>query len=71
MEKHLVRWGFQAGLLCAAIALVWRAANAFGFFASNVAPGTTIYYGSFLKASVLFLLISIAAAQASAVSKNG
>lgn len=70
MEKYIARWGFIAGLVCAAIAVTWRGANFLGFYVSSVAPGITIYYSSFFKASFLFLLISIAAAQAAAASKN-
>ena len=70
MEKYIVRWGFIAGLVCAAIAVIWRAANAFGLYAGSIAPGITVYYGSFFKAAFLFLLLSIAAAQVAAASKN-
>jgi hypothetical protein len=62
MEKLLVRWSYLLGLLCFAIALVWRALIALGWgVIENVLEGRTIYYSSFYKAGAMFLVISIAA----------
>jgi len=60
MEKHLVRWSYLLGLLCFAIALVWRALNLFGW-AVPKAQGQ-FFPLSFYKAGLMFILITIATA---------
>jgi hypothetical protein len=58
---HIDRWSYWLGLLSAVIALVMRAFNAIGIFLpGTVIQGTTIWYMSFYKAALLFLLINIA-----------
>ncbi|HEV8384381.1 MAG TPA: hypothetical protein VGQ11_05870 [Candidatus Acidoferrales bacterium] len=60
MEKKILQYSYWLGLLCGVIAVIWRAANAAGFFLGNVVPGVTIYYQSFFKGAVLFLLTAVA-----------
>lgn len=63
MEKHVITWSYWLGIACFAIALVWRAANTLGvFLPKSLTQGETIYYMSFYKAGVLFLLVAIATA---------
>ena len=61
MKIHIDKWSYWLGLLSALIALVMRAFNAIGIFLpGTVIQGTTIWYMSFYKAALLFLLINIA-----------
>lgn len=61
MKKHINTWTYWLGLASAAIALVMRAFNAFGvWLPGSVVQGVTIWYMSFYKAALLFLLINIA-----------
>ncbi len=60
MEKHLVRWSHRLGLVCFAIALVWRAINLFGW-AVPKAQGQ-LFPVSFYKGGLMFLLVTIATA---------
>jgi hypothetical protein len=63
MEKHLVTWSYWLGIACFAIALVWKAWNAFGMWLpKSMAAGQTISYMSFYKGSLLFFLVTIATA---------
>jgi hypothetical protein len=63
MEKHLVTWSYWLGIACFAIALVWKARNAFGMWLpKSMAAGQTISYMSFYKGSLLFFLVTIATA---------
>ncbi len=63
MERLIARIGYWLGLVCVVIALVWRGLNAFGIFLPDkVSQGVGIGYMSFVKASVLFLLVAIASA---------
>ncbi len=63
MERLIARIGYWLGLLCMVIAVVWRGLNAFGIFLPDkLTQGITIWYMSFVKASVLFLLLAIASA---------
>ena len=71
MEKQLIKWSYWIGIACAAVALVWRLLAAFRVVMPGEAiPGAFIWYSSFLKAAVLFLLISIATYCYSASQKS-
>lgn len=60
MEKHILKYSYWLGVICTLIALVWRAANFFGFFVSTYVPGISINYMSFMKAALLFLILCAA-----------
>lgn len=63
MRKHIETWSYWLGLVSAVIALAMRAFNAFGLFLpGTVVQGVTIWYMSFYKAALLFILINIATA---------
>jgi len=60
---YIDRWSYWLGLVSAVIALVMRTCNAFGvWLPGTVIQGTTIWYMSFFKAALLFLIINIATA---------
>jgi hypothetical protein len=59
--KHIDTWSCWLGLVSAVIALTMRGFNAFGaFLPGTVVQGSTIWYMSFYKGALLFLLINIA-----------
>ena len=61
MKKHVNMWSYWLGLASAVVALVMRAFNAFGVWLPGaVVQGVTVWYMSFYKAALLFLLINIA-----------
>ncbi|MBI3663543.1 MAG: hypothetical protein HY234_10920 [Acidobacteria bacterium] len=60
MEKKIVQYSYWLGMLCVVVALVWRAANAMGFWLSTYVQGVSVYYLSFYKGALLFLLVCIA-----------
>lgn len=63
MKKHINTWTYWLGLASAVIALVMRAFNSFGvWLPGSIVQGVTIWYMSFYKAALLFLLINIATA---------
>jgi hypothetical protein len=63
MKKYIDRWSYWLGLASAVIALTMRVFNAFGILVpGTVVQGITIWYMSFYKAALLFLLIDIATA---------
>ena len=63
MKKYIDTWSYWLGLASAVIALILRAFNAFGvLLPGTVVQGITIWYMSFYKAALLFLLINIATA---------
>jgi len=63
MEKKIVQWAYWLGIASAVIALAMRACNAFGIWLPTaMAQGRTIWYMSFYKGALLFLVISIATA---------
>jgi hypothetical protein len=63
VKMYIDRWSYWLGLVSAVIALVMRTFNAFGvWLPGTVIQGTTIWYMSFFKAALLFLLINIATA---------
>ena len=70
MEKQIIRWTYWLGVLSAVVAMVWRALNTLGIGVPlMLTPGTTIWYLSFYKAALLFLLVSIATAQMASSQK--
>ncbi len=70
MEKQLARWSFLAGMVCLAISVIWRVAFSLRLYSYSYLPGTNVYYGTFFRGAFLLLLLSIAAAQIAALSKN-
>ena len=60
MEKKILQYSYWLGLLCVVIAIVWRAANAMGFWVQTYVPGVVFGYMTFFKAAVLFLLTAVA-----------
>lgn len=61
MKSVIGVWTYWLGLACALITLVMRTFNAFGLWLpERVVEGSTIWYMSFYKATLLFLLISVA-----------
>ena len=59
--KHIDTWIYWLGLVSAVIALTMRGFNAFGAFSpGTVVQGSTVWYMSFYKGALLFLLINIA-----------
>ena len=62
MERHILRYSYLLGLVCAAVAMLWRLVNQFGIYAANYVPGTQVGYMTFFKAALLLLLVSIASA---------
>ncbi len=63
MEKYIITSSYWLGLASAVIALVTRALNLFGIWVpQTVEQGRTVWYMSFYKGALLFLLISIATA---------
>ena len=61
MEKHIVKWSYWLGVVCALITLVLRGLDAVGVF-PNLLPGGNIGPMSFYKAALLFLAVAIGAA---------
>lgn len=60
---YVVRWSYFAGVACALVAVVWRGMMTLGYFVPDyISMGRTLYDMSFYKGSLLFLVISIAAA---------
>jgi hypothetical protein len=61
VKKHIDKWSYWLGVGSATIALVMRTFNAFGIWIPmHVVQGITIWYMSFYKAALLFLLVNIA-----------
>lgn len=61
MKDLIGVWTYWLGLASALIALIMRAFNAFGMWLpERVVEGFTVWYMSFYKAMMMFLLISIA-----------
>jgi len=57
MEKHILQWSYWLGLAALVIAVLWRAANAFGMLPSQANFPLTFY-----KGSLLLLVAAIASA---------
>ncbi len=63
MEKLVSQFSYWLGLACAAVALAMRGLNALGIaLPQRLIAGVTIYYMSFYKGALLFLLVAITAA---------
>jgi hypothetical protein len=63
MERNIVHWSYWLGIASLVTALLWRALNALGLWLPlQIAPGQTVYYMSFYKASLLFFVAAIASA---------
>ena len=63
MERNIVHWSYWLGIASLVIALLWRGFNAFGvWIPTKITPGNTVYYMSFYKAALLFLVAAIASA---------
>lgn len=60
MEKKILQYSYWLGVVSVVIAIVWRAVNAMGFGLWPLTPGATVYYMSFYKAALLFLLVCVA-----------
>ena len=62
MEKQLANLGYWLGLICAVLALILRALGGLHMLPPNMGPINehAISYMSFLRAAVLFFLLSIA-----------
>jgi hypothetical protein len=57
------QFSYWLGLVCVAITVLMRGFNALGvWIPGNVIQGVTIWYMSFYKGALLFLLLGIAAA---------
>jgi hypothetical protein len=62
MNKLILHWSYRLGLASAVVALALRTVNAFGVWLPQiVVQGVTIWYMSFFKGALLFLLVSMAA----------
>jgi uncharacterized membrane protein YgdD (TMEM256/DUF423 family) len=71
MEKRIASWSYWAGLVCVAITIILRALAAFGIWPVLVPMGGAfVSYYTFLRGSVMLLLLSIASAQLSAWRTN-
>ncbi len=63
MEKLFVRGSYWLGTVCLVIAVIWRAANAFGIWMpQEIMPGKSIGYLPFFHGSMLFFGMTIATA---------
>lgn len=58
MEKHLAKWTYWLGIVCAVIALIIRGFQSIGLYLDI--PGVNLGYMSFYKASFLLLAVAIA-----------
>ena len=58
MEKHLAKWTYWLGVVCAVIALIIRGFQSIGLYLDF--PRVNLGYMSFYKASLLLLAIAIA-----------
>ena len=57
MERQIARYTYWIGLLCVAVSLVWRAAMAVNLIQEHMGG---MWYSSFWKAGVVFLVVSVA-----------
>lgn len=63
MEKHILTWSYWLGLASSVITLVLRFLNMVGLLLPSVVKqGRTLWYMSFFKGALLFLLIAVATA---------
>jgi hypothetical protein len=71
MQKHILRFSYWLGLLSLAISLVLGATTRWISPSVPSSLGQYLWYGTFFKAGVLFLLVTIATAEyASFNSRN-
>jgi hypothetical protein len=63
MERLIARFSYWMGLVCVVMAVCLRGLNLIGILRpSHLEAGITIWYMSFFKGALLFLLLAIAAA---------
>jgi len=63
MEKHIMRWSYWLGVICAALAVLTRLLNAMGLSSTLLQTrGDSFSFRTFLNAALLFLITSIATA---------
>jgi hypothetical protein len=63
MEKHVVKWSFWTGSLCAVLAVAARGLDVLGINTLNFSTrGSEITYHTFMDGTFFFYLISIAVA---------
>lgn len=60
MEKKILQYSFWLGVMCVAVAVVWRAATAAGFPGAPIERALSLTYMTFLKNTLLFLLTTVA-----------
>lgn len=60
MEKKILQYSYWLGVLCVAVAVAWRAADAMGLFGAPHTAVLSLTYISFLKGALLFLLLTVA-----------
>ncbi len=70
MEKKILVYCYWLGMLCALLAIVWRAASMFGYFGEPLVRSLSLSYTSFFKGAVLFFLIAIATHAYQAASRQ-
>ncbi len=59
MEKKILVYSYWLGMLCVALALLWRGASAFGFSGAALTR-LTLGYMTFFKGALLFLITAMA-----------
>jgi hypothetical protein len=61
MEKHIIKWSYWLGSVCAALALIARGLDVLGINTLNFSTkGSEIGYHTFMNGTFFFYLISIA-----------
>ncbi len=70
MEKHIIRFSYWLGLLSFAISLVTGATTRWIGPSLPSSFGQYLWYGTFFKAGVLFLLVTIATAEYAAFNSR-
>jgi len=63
MEKLIARWSYWLGMACLVITVIWRIVRVLrSWQSSSAATAAAIGHSSFLHASILFLVATIATA---------
>lgn len=70
MEKHIVRWSYLLGLVCALVAVVWRLSGVFGIQHQFYFGGGFVGYWVFFRGAFLLLLVTVATASYMAATKE-
>lgn len=70
MEKHIIRWSYWLGMVCFAISLVQGATARWISTSVPSSLGQYLWYGTFFKAGILFLLVTIATANYASFKSN-